>query len=472
MKKYIQLKYIIAVFVISFFSCSDLINDAVKTDLYRPYPSKSWTVMAYLNGDNSLEANLKSDISEMTRGVSDNSGIYLIVMFDGYDYGDTVLYDIRQGQAVRIKGRNEFPDIDENSAYEADMGDAGTLKQFIRFCKKNYPAENYALFMGSHGNGVRGQGDEEAARALGPDKSDSWLYNAEITDVLTADESVNLFAIDACYMGTCEVAYQYRPGNGSFQTDVFVSSAASELSSGWDYESIFSRIRKSSSNTSEDDSTRGGNEQVFSASSLTPLEFGSILVEEMHDSAENYGNTKQTLVCCDLTKIADLKAKVDELAVVLDSENEKTDTESIRDSQTLYYFDKSSDYAKLNYPHYDIVELCEKISLSEDPVFSTSIKAIASGIISSAADVIKYSYGGSSYTGFQKNTNGLAVFFPYDGNWSDQVWYHPYDMSSFTYCYGKISWCKDGATENNGIENWFELLDSWYDSGDVNSYSP
>jgi hypothetical protein len=32
--------------------------------------------------------------------------------------------------------------------------------------------------------------------------------------------------------------------------------------------------------------------------------------------------------------------------------------------------------------------------------------------------------------------------------------------------YGHYLWCADGATpRNNKVENWFELLDSWFDTG-------
>ncbi|MCD3235454.1 hypothetical protein G8V06_15505, partial [Clostridium botulinum D/C] len=31
--------------------------------------------------------------------------------------------------------------------------------------------------------------------------------------------------------------------------------------------------------------------------------------------------------------------------------------------------------------------------------------------------------------------------------------------------YGKLSWCKDGQdSKKNTVGNWFELLDSWFDT--------
>jgi clostripain len=35
--------------------------------------------------------------------------------------------------------------------------------------------------------------------------------------------------------------------------------------------------------------------------------------------------------------------------------------------------------------------------------------------------------------------------------------------------YGRLAWCRDGATEGDGaVQNWFELLDSWFDAGAAN----
>ena len=39
------------------------------------------------------------------------------------------------------------------------MGDANTLKKFIKFCKNNYEADKYMLIMSNHGGGAKDDKD-------------------------------------------------------------------------------------------------------------------------------------------------------------------------------------------------------------------------------------------------------------------------------------------------------------------------
>jgi clostripain len=42
------------------------------------------------------------------------------------------------------------------------------------------------------------------------------------------------------------------------------------------------------------------------------------------------------------------------------------------------------------------------------------------------------------------------------------------------YPYGKLAWCMDGSEPNDDVDNWFELLDYWFDElydTDWNDYS-
>ena len=81
----------------------------------------------------------------------------------------------------------------------------------------------------------------------------------------------------------------------------------------------------------------------------------------------------------------------------------------------------------------------------------------------------------SSYVGFQKGKNGLFIVFP-DGDatdkngtqWASFKWYHPDRGLESDAVHGNLSWCRDGATRENGVvDNWFELMDSWFDTNDA-----
>ena len=91
----------------------------------------------------------------------------------------------------------------------------------------------------------------------------------------------------------------------------------------------------------------------------------------------------------------------------------------------------------------------------------------------------------SSFTvgleGFEEGRHGLYVVFP-GGDasaspaaaWQALRWYHPSEGGRG---HGRYAWCADGATPGDGrVDNWFELLDAWYDAGEapqgVNGYAP
>ena len=182
------------------------------------YPNKKLTVMVYSDADNNLEQSLLEDIQEMKLGYIDDLDLNVIVLVDrtadysddatilGEDFSDARMYKIKNHKVVRIEGGKDFPEITKTSKYEANMGDAQTLKKFIDSCKANYPADKYELIMSNHGGGVR---DDKSVQEAKNPKAVCWddtndedcLYTGEISDVLTNEESVNVLAYDACLMG-------------------------------------------------------------------------------------------------------------------------------------------------------------------------------------------------------------------------------------------------------------------------------
>lgn len=460
---------------------------------------KKLTVMVYSDADNNLEESLLEDIQEMKNGYVDSPDLNLILLVDrtpdysddatvlGEDFSDTRMYKIENHKAVRIDGGKEFPEITKNSNYEANMGDAHTLKKFIDSCKANYPADKYALIMSNHGGGARTdkllQEPKNPKAVCWDDTNDGdCLYTAEISDVLTKDESVNVLAYDACLMGTAEVAYQYRPGNGGFQANVMVASAPVVWGNGYKYDNIFKRLKAGGGNNGETDLTLGGKEQNFDPSTVTDLQLGGLMVEEQRDSVEAAKVNNQVLSCFDLTKIEAVKNSVDKMAISLWKENKKADIERLRgtgkNTTLLHYFNENDQREWLSYPYFDLYDLCSKIST--DSAFSANIKKLAADVMKNVDDLVVYSYGGKKFKGFTEGKTGLSIFLP-DGNkiykdvtantsyseWKGQRWYNSIDTTKLQsdYLYGKLSWCKDGETPKiNDVGNWFELLDCWFDS--------
>ena len=85
------------------------------------------------------------------------------------------------------------------------------------------------------------------------------------------------------------------------------------------------------------------------------------------------------------------------------------------------------------------------------------------------------SFGMDGLAGFEPGKNGAFIVFP-DGDapaqgllgstrqWQRCGWSTPLEARDEKAPYGRWAFLADGATAENGVvENWFELLDSWFD---------
>lgn len=502
---------ILSFFVVTVCGCSNA--DGAS----EPHPETKWTIMYYGDGDCNLEAALLEDVAEMKSGIVDGQGVNVIVLFDrisgyssdssvfGENFTDTRLYRITSGKTWRLSGSAQFTEITKSSYYEANVGDAATLKKFIEFCKANYPADNYSLILSNHGGGARKKKssaisvESVSSSVISKDicydqtSGNDFLYTAEISDTLTSSESVQLFGLDACLMSSVEFAYQFRndSSNTGFKAEIMVASAPLETGYGWDYEAILDRLQVGGGDNGTADTTLTGNELYYDPATLTAAQLGAVIVEEQRDSTT--GDSSQSLTCLDLSKIQAVKDEVDTMVLALDSAGEKNDLETLRGNaltaNLLHYFDAAdiNDWAFT--PFFDLYNLVVAINGSAN--FDSTVKASAVAVRDAADNLVMYSFANSDFSDFTAGKSGVHIFFP-DGDkqvsidvtgdsvpedvnlWWWQDWYNAKDVSGeYTGApLGKLSWCIDGATENDGtVQNWFELLDKWFDTQTIGSNS-
>ncbi len=387
---------------------ADSVNNSNKTNLNNirqeiqkaENNNQKVTIMYYCDADNNLESSLLSDIEEMKKGYVNNPNLNLVTLIDrssrytsdktvfGEDFEDARLYKIEHNTTKRLDGGKEFPEITINSNYEANMGDANTLKKFINYCKANYKADKYVLIMANHGGGAKEKlkNNQDVNRAICWDdshydgNSPDCLYMGEISDTLTQEQSVDVLAFDACLMGTAEVAYQFRPGNGVFSADGIVASSPVVWGPGFQYDNILSRLQSGGGTSNEDDLTLGGKEKNFDPATVTNEQLGALFVEEQRDSTHAKGSYDQHLSFYDAAKVEDVKRSIDDLAVNLSNENKKDEIEKLRGSRNntnlMHYFDEYNEQEWIEYPYFDIYDLCEKIN--EGNNFSNETKTLAS----------------------------------------------------------------------------------------------
>ena len=436
----------------------------------------SWTLMFYLGGDNNLDGMLLANMSQLLRGYC--GGMRPVILIDrcsssnskepfGEAFTTTRMYSITQDGFVRLYGNDLFPELAEaNGDVELDTADASILKKFVSYSKHEFPADHYALIIGSHGGGVR-TGNQNARAVVFDEESDKdWIFTAELTDVLTANESVDVLGFDACCMGSLEVAYQFC-GTKAFKADYIVASPAEEWSYGWDYARLAA---------------------LFASESPSPSDFAINLVNNYKIYIEtNQNDSLQTLTCLRSSSIPVVKQKLDVLASELVSYRSATEAlrgkGKLKQKNVLHYFKSETNTYWLQYPYFDLYSLAERIAASEN--FSEAARTAAGELAEAIDEAVLCSYSGSGYTLAKPDVTGLSIFFPCGGErfssfsnftyWYYQYFYNALSAQSINpKCYGKLAFCADGATAGNGVvENWFELLDYWFDDdNNRNGYEP
>lgn len=461
---------------------------------------KEWTVMIYLDGDDSLlENNAIIDFNEMEKGLSDAlaagkhnfvNSINIIVMIDRYtgststatetngtDWSDTRLYRIKPDADMTLFNSERLDD--GSSAYsnhvpeygEKNMGDPSTLSDFIDFSKNNFPANHYALILWNHGGAAQKKSTTNPINRVSKaicwdaDNNNDTLYLDELQEALEENfdetDRLDIIGFDACLMATVEIAFELKS-----TTDFMVASMNSIQDNGWSYDRIFGDIN---------------------GTPLSPSSFSTYIAQTYKayiDStpiSQNYG---ESISVTDISQVDNLVAKINTLGVAIADEDKQSDIEAIREaSYNFYEIDVSSSSDSVSYPYYDIYDLCNRISTNGS--FSPNLRNAALDVITAMTTTISYSYGDislpektgqsrSAYNG-SNTSKGLSIFFS-RGNmvqnslshYTYQWWYTSEDtateMNDSSKLYGHIDFCFSNA--DGTVDGWRELMEYWYDNPD------
>jgi clostripain len=416
---------------------------------------RAWTILLYGAVDNSADDPFVEFTDQVRRAIDDDPGIELLLFIDrsdkhrkratflGDDFTSTRLYRIKKDSVERLSGGTNFPEITKDNDVNLNSADASTLQRFITWGKANYPAERYGLLIYSHADG----------RSMCPDaRTDSVMGIAEPTEKISAKERVDFLALELCNMGGVEIGYQWRPGNGRFEADILVAIPNAGPPLDWDR--AFSRIR------SPGHAATGGS--ALDPARMTAVDFGKLVIEEgrlgrqAHEKPGGMGS-RESAGCYDLRKAGEVKKAVDALAVALAKSNTRAALLEIRNTTSpapLISYSEDSSFV-------DLYDLCRRIAGSDR--FPEPVRSAATGVMKSLPGFMISSFGMSGYKQFEDGKNGVFIVLPSGrpNSWRYYRWYTPIrgDRNN----YGNWSFLKDGATPGNGVvENWFELLESWF----------
>ncbi len=467
-----------------FYCCSVPIDQTEEDDSDRI--SVDWTMMFYLGADNNLEYDLLRNVKAIKGAYQ--GGCNVIIFIDrsafysinstifGENFSGCRIYRVKRDNRIELLEKEDYfyDTTPDSGGYNFNSADILVLKKFIEYCKNNFPARYYSLIIGSHGGGAR---SANGSRNIVYDEAyDEWIYTGQWTDYLSKEYSVDILGLDACFMGNIEFLYQIRRNNGRFSADYVIASPPTEWGYGWNYSGIFQRITENEAVVVENkmNDITGEKRSIYPSNLLAPEDLGRIIIEEQYDYT-SLETDDQALALYNTEKCVDLKYSLDALFVAL--KDNLADIEIIRgkgeinQADALFYFDSSSVDEWIDYCYFDIYDICKKIILSNK--FSQYINNMAAEVQEKINEVILYSFSGKYFQRFQNNVNGLSFFFP-DGNalyegdkvYRYQSWYNAIEDED---SYGKLSFCSDNALMGNGVvENYFEVLDYWFDNQNEN----
>jgi hypothetical protein len=158
---------------------------------------KQWTILVFWACDNDLEFTTEFCMQAWERSLTSNKDVNIVVFIDILTQPGTWIYEI-SGGARKIVAT--WP--------EMNSSDPMTLKTFVLYGMKTYPAKKTMLLISDHGYGWWGICQDES-------NGDTLMPMHGITKALTdvkasTGKTVDLLALDACNMASIEAMYELR----------------------------------------------------------------------------------------------------------------------------------------------------------------------------------------------------------------------------------------------------------------------
>ncbi|MCL2286054.1 MAG: clostripain-related cysteine peptidase [Firmicutes bacterium] len=188
---------------------------------------KPYTIMVYMNGSD-LESDFglaTDDLAEMLEsGIkSRNANVIILTggtnrwLNDAIPESECIIWELSDGRINEVKPMGKI-----------SMGNPATLRDFIKFSVRQYPAEKYGLIMWDHGGGsIAGFGHDEKFN----DDSLSLLdMKQAFEEAGLRENKLEFLGFDACLMATVEMAVL-----AADYAHVMIASEDLEPGEGWDY---------------------------------------------------------------------------------------------------------------------------------------------------------------------------------------------------------------------------------------------
>lgn len=339
-----------------------------KRTVIRGKNKDSVTIMVYMCGTD-LESKYgmaSSDIEEMKAASKKFDNDFNVIVYTGgcnkwktSDISSKVnqIYQIKNGKLA------ELVDDDGKKA----MTDPDNLTSFIKYCKKNFPADRNELILWDHGGGsVSGYGYDEKNAGKGS------MDLAKLNQALEkSGMTFDFIGFDACLMATAETALMLDD-----YADYLIASEETEPGIGWYYTDWLTAFSKNKS--------------------MATIDIGKNIIDDfVEECGKKCRGQKTTLSIIDLAEFShtvpgDLSAFSKSVSSKI-SNNEYKEVSDARYNTREFAADSKIDQV-------DLVSLAYNMGTPEGKALGESIR-----------NAVKYNRTSSNMT----NAYGVSIYFPY-----------------------------------------------------------
>lgn len=347
-----------------------LISLALVSAAFAAAPTREWTVLVWLCGENNLDPFAGKDLAEMAK-VGSSDQVNVVVQMDRLKLGCKRYY-VRKGNPEQLADLGQF-----------DMGDYKNLVSFVAWGQAEYPSKRTMVILWNHGSGWNKRVDGPARGVAYDDGSGNHITTEQLgvaTREIAAGlgRKLDVLGFDACLMNMFEVAFEVRANVG-----VTVGSEEVEPGDGWPYDKWLPKLTAKPS--------MGGRELGASICAAY---------------ASSYWIQKVMLSTIDCGALDELRVRTDALATAI-----MADVSGAARAALAAAREKAVRFAVAdNADFFDIVRIFR------DTVSGTDLKNIATRVLD---------YKGTAVTANNvyglpfapKNCNGMAIYFPKGNGW-------------------------------------------------------
>lgn len=386
-----------------------------------------WVVYWYLCGSD-LESNIGAateDLNEMLE-VELPENVSIIIQTGGSSEwkNDYIKADVL---GRYLYDKNGLQLIEELPS--ANMGDAGTLKDFLTFAKVNYPGKHTAVTFWNHGGGsVTGAAFDELYGNDSLSVAEMYQAFSEVFGENPEDQPVDIIGFDTCLMATIDVAYAFSD-IGKY----LVASQELEPGNGWYYSGWIGEIAKNPA--------------------IEPLDLAKVICDAYVEGCEKVETQDNiTLSVTDLSKISNVIAAYDDFG-------KEALTTAIENPAFFAHFSKIANSVENyggNTREQGFTNMTDLGSLAAKS--SELLPDTTANVITALQDCVVYKVNGK----YRPESAGLSCYYSYNGDVDDFNAYAgigPSESFKYLYYYGLTGTLPEEGMEYISQMSYSSLLE-------------